>query len=389
MQYQIQQSEQGLQTALQQVSTNKRVNQLSDDPAASANMVFSLTTSANVDQYTKNVSSISAQLQTAGSSLSSVVTSLSQAITLGTSGTNDTLTAANRQAIAVQVQGVLSDVIAQANMSYGGSYLFGGSSNQTPPFAATSTAFTSAQGSLTAGTSLTPGSVTSISDAATGSTFTFKATSSSTIASLTAAVAAAVTAGTLSAGTTATISGGKLVVGPNTGTSGLSVSSNDTVLGSIVANPNTAVANGYVYVGNSSINSVQIGDSTSVATNLPGNQLFSGSGTNSVIGTLASLITALQSGTQSQISTATAAISTASGYVGQQRGSLDSTVNQLNSQESYLSQEKLTLTTQQTSLVGIDLATAITNLSQAQLNNSAVLAATGKILPQTLLDYLK
>jgi hypothetical protein len=34
------------------------------------------------------------------------------------------------------------------------------------------------------------------------------------------------------------------------------------------------------------------------------------------------------------------------------------------------------------------LATAATNLSQAELANSAVLAAASKVLPQTLLNYL-
>jgi flagellin-like hook-associated protein FlgL len=76
-------------------------------------------------------------------------------------------------------------------------------------------------------------------------------------------------------------------------------------------------------------------------------------------------------------------------YVDQQRVPLDSAISQLNSQESYLGQEKVTLTTQQTALVGINMADAATNLSQAQLNNSAVLAAAAKIMPQTLLDYLK
>jgi flagellin-like hook-associated protein FlgL len=76
-------------------------------------------------------------------------------------------------------------------------------------------------------------------------------------------------------------------------------------------------------------------------------------------------------------------------YVGQQRVPLDNTISQLNSQDSYLGQEKVTLTTQQTALVGINLADAATNLSQAQLDNSAVLAAAAKVLPQTLLDYLK
>jgi flagellin-like hook-associated protein FlgL len=67
---------------------------------------------------------------------------------------------------------------------------------------------------------------------------------------------------------------------------------------------------------------------------------------------------------------------------------LDDTVSQLNSQESFLSQEKVTLGTQQTHLVGADLATAATNLAQAQVQNQAVLAAAARVVPQTLLNYL-
>ena len=76
-------------------------------------------------------------------------------------------------------------------------------------------------------------------------------------------------------------------------------------------------------------------------------------------------------------------------HVSQQRVPLDNSISQLSSQETYLGQETVTLKTQQTSLVGIDLAEAATNLSQAELTNSAVLAAAAKALPQTLLDYLK
>ena len=88
--YAMQQSQQALSAALQQVSTGLRVNQPSDDPSASANMVVSLAESANVDQYTRNVSSLLPQMQTADSAISAVVTSLNTAITLGTSGANRT-----------------------------------------------------------------------------------------------------------------------------------------------------------------------------------------------------------------------------------------------------------------------------------------------------------
>jgi flagellar hook-associated protein 3 len=392
IQYQMQQSQQALATATQQLSTGLRVNQLSDDPAASANMVRSLAYSANVDQYTSNVSSVLPQMQAADSAISSVITSLNSAVTLGTEGANGTESPANRLEIANQVQSILSSVIAQANTSFQGVYVFGGSDSTTPPFVPASTTYTSSQGStaspLAATTALTAGSVTTISDAATGEMMTYQAAAGDTIATLQAAIASAVSAGTLSAGTSATINAnGQLSIGTNSATAGIVVSSNDTVLGTMTAASGTEVANAYAYVGSSGVNTVQVGDSMNVATNLPGNQLLT-SGPN-VIGALTNLISALQTGSTAQIGTASTAVFSGLTYVSQQRVPLDSAISQLNSQESYLGQEKVTLTTQQTALVGINLADAATNLSQAQLNNSAVLAAAAKIMPQTLLDYLK
>jgi flagellar hook-associated protein 3 len=389
IQYAMQQSQQSLSAALQQVSTGLRVNQLSDDPAASAAMVTSLAESANIDQYTKNVSSLQSRMQTADSALSSVVTSLNSAITSGTSGATETVSSANKAALATQVQGILTNVITAANTAYQGVYLFGGSASTTPPFVQASTAYTSTQGSLASPlamtTPLTPNFTTSISDASTGETMSFRATAGDTIETLATAISSAMNAGTLSAGTSATIdASGNLLI---TSLSGAVVKSNDPSLGSLSASASTTVANAYAYVGNSTVDSVQIGDSSSVQTNLPGNQVFT-LGAN-VIGALGGLVNALQSGTSTQIGAATTAITTALNYVGQQRIPLDSSISQLSSQESYLSQETVTLTTQQTALVSVNIAKAATNLSQAELTNSAVLAVAAKVLPQTLLDYLK
>ena len=393
VQYQMQQSKENLATATQQVSTGLRVNQLSDDPAASANMVLSLAVSANVDTYTSNISSALPQMQTADSAISSIVTSLNTAVTLGTQGANGTNSAANKQATAAQVEGLLTDVVAQGNTSFQGVYIFGGTESSTPPFVAASTTYTSSKGSaaapLLSSAGLTNGSVTTVSDATTGDTFTFKATSGDTVGSLMTAIGNAVTAGTLSAGTTASINAtsGQLSIQTNNPANGIVVSTNDSALGTMSAASGTAVADAYAYVGNSNVNSVQVGESMSVPTNLPGNQLLT-SGAN-VIGSLNNLITALKSGTTAQIGAATTAISTALNYVAQQRVPLDNTISQLNADDSSLSSETLTLKTQQTALVGMTLAVAATNLSQATLDNDAVLAAAGKILPQTLLSYLR
>jgi flagellar hook-associated protein 3 len=390
-QYQMQQTQQALSVALQQVSTGLRVNQLSDDPSASANMVSSLAESANVDQYTKNVSSVLSQMQTADSALSQVVTSLNNAVTLGTSGANGTNSNANRAEIATQVQGVLTNVIAQANSSFQGSYLFGGSSTSSSPFIQASTSYGSSAGSvatpLTMSTPLMFNSQTTISDETTGQTFSFQAGPGATVGSLTTAINNAVSAGTLSAGTTATIgTSGNLEINAG-GSSGIVVSTTDGALGSMAAVSGTQVANSYAYVGNSGTNSVQVGDSLNLQTNVSGSSLFT-SGTN-VIGSLQGLITALQTGTPAQIGAATTAVTTALNSLGVQRAPLDSSISQANAQESYLGQETITLTSRQSSLVGIPLSEAATNLSQAELANSAVLAAAAKVVPMTLLDYLK
>ena len=134
----LQQSQSAVNTALQEVATGKSVNVPSDNPAASADMVQNIIETANVDQYTQNVSTMLSMVQTADSSIGSVVTSLTQAISLGTEGANGTNNAANLQAIATQVEGILQGVVSQANTSYQGSYLFGGTETASTPYTANS-----------------------------------------------------------------------------------------------------------------------------------------------------------------------------------------------------------------------------------------------------------
>ena len=105
----IQSTQSQEQTALEQLSSGKRVNRPSDDPAASAAMVRNQALSGAVDQYTKNGSGVLAMMQTIDSSLSAVVTSVSQAISIGTEGANSTITTAQRQSMAQQVQGIFAE----------------------------------------------------------------------------------------------------------------------------------------------------------------------------------------------------------------------------------------------------------------------------------------
>ena len=134
----IQTSDQTVQTALQQLSSGVRVSVPSDDPAAAATLVQLQAQAANLDQYTTNADSALSQAQNADSVISSVVSSLNQAITLGTEGANGTTSASGRQSIATQIQGLLSNVVSLANTTFQGVSLFGGTVSGQAAFTADS-----------------------------------------------------------------------------------------------------------------------------------------------------------------------------------------------------------------------------------------------------------
>jgi len=126
------------------------------------------------------------------------------------------------------------------------------------------------------------------------------------------------------------------------------------------------------YNGNNDTNSVQVGDQTSVQANFRKPDLLQFEQQRSC--SLSSLVTALQSGNSSQIETATASVDSAISYVGQQQVFYSNASDQLTSQGQYLQQDTVTLASQENDLIGVDEATAATNLSQAETDNNAALA---------------
>ena len=145
---------------------------------------------------------------------------------------------------------------------------------------------------------------------------------------------------------------------------------------------------GVTYTGNSGTNTVQVADGLKLQTNMPGNQLFQNSA-GDVFGSLQKLITALQTGNTTDAETATNQLRTAFDSLTGQRIFYGNAVNQLNSTQSFLQQEQVTLKSQANNLVGADLTKAATDLTRATTAHDAALAAAAKILPTSLLDYLK
>src|SRR5258708_22187893 len=135
----VQQSEQNMNAATEQLASGRSVNRLSDDPAAVAALVGNHNSTGQDDQFLRNISSLQARFQVADSTLSNVVTVLTRAVAIGTEGANGTLSAADRQAVAGEVQGLTSQLLSLANTTYQGTYIFSGAAVKTQPFALTTT----------------------------------------------------------------------------------------------------------------------------------------------------------------------------------------------------------------------------------------------------------
>jgi flagellar hook-associated protein 3 FlgL len=130
------QAQQSQDNAAEQLSTGRRVNQPSDDPAAAAAMVNENSRSATIDQYTANSDSVTNVLNTADSTLSSATTMLQRAVSLGVEGANGTMNQTDLNSIATEVTGIQTQMLALANTSYAGQYLFAGTATGSAPYVA-------------------------------------------------------------------------------------------------------------------------------------------------------------------------------------------------------------------------------------------------------------
>jgi flagellar hook-associated protein 3 FlgL len=133
---QVQANEQQL---TQELSSGVRVTSLGVDPLASGENVLLLNQIDQDTSFTSNASLVTGQLQVADSALGSVVSELTQAVTLATGATNGTEDASDVQSVGNQIAGILDEVQSLANTSYQGQYIFAGGQTTTAPFSTSNT----------------------------------------------------------------------------------------------------------------------------------------------------------------------------------------------------------------------------------------------------------
>jgi flagellar hook-associated protein 3 FlgL len=283
---QTQATEQQLTTEL---SSGVRVTSLSEDPVASGEDVLLLNQMGQDDSFTQSSSLVQGQLQVADSALGSVVSQLTQAISLATSANNGTLNSSQLQAISAQLSGIRDEVTSLANSNYQGQYIFAGSLSSTAPF--------------TTSTSTTPATTT--------------------------------------------------------------------------------------YNGDENVNYLQTPNGQAIQLNIPGDQIFTTSGSNSVFQALNNLIADFASGTAASTSVQdTQALSTALNYVSQMRVTLDNSITQVTAASDAVSSQQTQLTSAQTTLMQADLPTISTQLSLSETQQTALENVIAQLGSGSLFDKL-
>jgi flagellar hook-associated protein 3 FlgL len=155
------------QQLTQQLSSGVSVTSLSSNPGAAAQDSTIANEMSADATFTQSSATTTGQMQVVDSTLGSLVTQMTQAISVATEGNNGTLDAANESAIAQQLAGIRNQVLSLANTTYQGVAIFAGSKTNVAPFSldtTTSPATVTYSGDNVAPTTQTPsGSVISTS----------------------------------------------------------------------------------------------------------------------------------------------------------------------------------------------------------------------------------
>jgi flagellar hook-associated protein 3 FlgL len=270
----LDQSQANEQQLTAELSSGVSINSLSQNPVAAGENVLLLNQIQQDDSFTQSSNLVTGQLQVADSTLGSVVTQLTQAISLATSADNGTMNASDVQSIGAQISGILDEVQSLANTSYQGQYIFGGGQTSTTPF-----------------TTSTGGS-------------------------------------------------------PNVTT----------------------------YNGDQDVNYLQTPNGQKIQLNVPGSQIFLGTGSNNVFAALNNLVADYSTGAVNTTQAAgdTQALNTALGYVSQHRVTIDNSITQLTAASDTVTSSQTQLTGAQTNLMQADVAQVSTQLSLAETQQTAL-----------------
>lgn len=116
-----------------QMSSGKLVSRPSDNPMALSRIMSLRTALAEQEQYTRNMEDAMGFLDASEGALAKFTDTLQRVRELTIYGASGTLSAADRKALADEVDQLIDELVQTGNAVYAGQFLFGGQKTTTPP----------------------------------------------------------------------------------------------------------------------------------------------------------------------------------------------------------------------------------------------------------------
>jgi flagellar hook-associated protein 3 FlgL len=168
---------------------------------------------------------------------------------------------------------------------------------------------------------------------------------------------------------------------------GLQVTISDGTTGP-AANDVFRVLTGIRYQGDSGLQSIEVGDNQTIRTNLPGNQVFSGTTVDMFAG-LKNLVAALQGNYGGGIGQGIADVDDAVTQVSNARGEIGALSNRLDNTKQNLDAAKELVIRLLSENEDVDLVKVVSQLTQQELALQVASEAASRVLQNSLLNFLK
>jgi flagellar hook-associated protein 3 FlgL len=117
-----------------ELSSGYRINDASDSPSQTPQLIELGSNLAAVQGYQTNLSSVQTEATSADQAIGSSILLIQNAESLAAQGANSNTTAVTAQALATQIQGIQQRIVSIANTTVNGRAIFGGDQDQTPPY---------------------------------------------------------------------------------------------------------------------------------------------------------------------------------------------------------------------------------------------------------------
>lgn len=115
------------------LSTQKRVNKISDDPIGASQVIRGKSNIRELEQFQRNIDFAKGFLEKSEMAISTITDNLIRAKELAVSLANATYAQDSKDATAREVAELRRSIMAEANATYGNRFVFGGFRTQTPP----------------------------------------------------------------------------------------------------------------------------------------------------------------------------------------------------------------------------------------------------------------